>query len=255
MTPGPGDRGGWRLETWDGPAGELHARSAEAAATPGRQVRVLRASRVAVVLGSAEPAAHVDAARAARLGVEVARRRSGGSAVLVGPGESLWVDLVVQRGDLLWDDDVGRAARWVGAAWAGALRAVGLSGAEVWDGPMLRTRWSERVCFAGVGPGEVVERGPGAAPRKLVGLAQRRTRSAALFQTAVPLRWRPSDLLAVLELGGGGREEAASELAGAAAAVEAPVRELLAALLCALEELPADPAAGAGTAGPVRRLP
>jgi lipoate-protein ligase A len=50
------------------------------------------------------------------------------------------------------------------------------------------------VCFAGVGPGEVLA-DDGA---KLVGISQRRTRNWALFQCAVPLKWDAAPLIAVL---------------------------------------------------------
>lgn len=227
-------RGAWAVHRARGAASELHAASAllVGAEAVGRAARVLEADRPAVVLGSAEPDGHVDAARAERRGVEVARRQSGGSAVLVGPGEVLWVDLVVPRGDPLWDDDVGRAAWWVGEAWAGALADAGAGPATVWRGALRRHPWSARVCFAGVGPGEVL--GPGAGP-KLVGVSQRRTRAGALFQCAALLRWRPGDLLDVLALDGRRRERGAEELAGVAAGVggdAAPA--LLDALLCRL---------------------
>jgi hypothetical protein len=57
---------------------------------------------------------------------------------------------------------------------------------------MVRSRWSSDVCFAGIGPGEVM-----VGQSKLVGVSQRRTRSAARFQTMVHLRWRP-DVVASL---------------------------------------------------------
>lgn len=101
---------------------------------------------------------------------------------MVGPGRCLWVDLVIPRDDPLWSDDVGRATWWVGECWAAALGALRVGGAVVHRGAMVHSRWSERACFAGLGPGEVTVRG-----RKVVGIAQRRTRFGALFQCAVPL--------------------------------------------------------------------
>jgi lipoate-protein ligase A len=159
-------------------------------------VRVMEAAAPALVLGSAQPLSDVDAEAAAARGVDVVRRSSGGGAVLVGPGESLWVDIVIPASDRLWDDDVGRAAWWVGELWAAALRRC-CPGAEpaVWKRANRRTTWSGRVCFAGVGPGEVLAGG-----RTVVGVSQRRTRRAALFQTAALLRWRPADLLGLLAL-------------------------------------------------------
>ena len=48
---------------------------------------------------------------------------------------------------------------------------------------MACTGWCPLVCFAGVGPGEVLAGG-----RKLVGISQRRTRAGARFQCAVHVR-------------------------------------------------------------------
>jgi lipoate-protein ligase A len=49
---------------------------------------------------------------------------------------------------------------------------------------MVRTEWSELVCFAGLGPGEVTVGG-----RKVVGISQRRTRDAARFQCVAYETW------------------------------------------------------------------
>ncbi|HEX4903649.1 MAG TPA: hypothetical protein VFV42_12605, partial [Acidimicrobiales bacterium] len=49
------------------------------------------------------------------------------------------------------------------------------------------------VCFAGRGPGEVL-----LGEAKVVGISQRRTRAGARFQCAVPVRWDPAPLAAVL---------------------------------------------------------
>ena len=124
-------------------------------------------------------------------GVEVVRRRSGGGAVLVEPIGTLWVDVVLPRGDALWDDDVGRAAHWLGDAWAAAIgdRAV------VHRGAMVRAPLSDAVCFAGLGPGEVTVDG-----RKVVGISQRRTREAARFQCVAYERWDAGPLEAALGL-------------------------------------------------------
>ena len=107
------------------------------------------------------------------------RRRSGGGAVLVGPGQAVWIDVVVPAGDPLWADDVGRAGWWLGEVWAAALAAAGLPGGEVWRGAQVRSAWSDRVCFAGLGAGEVTVGG-----RKVVGISQRRTRAGR----TVPVR-------------------------------------------------------------------
>jgi lipoate-protein ligase A len=158
--------------------------------------RILHADAPAVVLGSRQPEASIDASAARSLGVEVVRRRSGGGAVLVGPGQVLWVDLLLPAGDPLWQDDVGRAAWWVGDLWAAALHVAGIGLASVWKGPMTHSDWSAELCFAGLGPGEVT-----VDDHKVVGVSQRRTRSTALFQTAALLNWQPSCLLKLLARG------------------------------------------------------
>jgi lipoate-protein ligase A len=208
----------WRVERLRGGAADLHSGSVSLAAgdQASRAVRVLEATRPALVLGSAQPAAHVDAGRAARAGVEVVRRRSGGGAVIVGPDRLVWVDVLVPAGDPLWDDDIGRAAWWLGEVWIGALADVGVDGAELHRGGLLRRPWSDRVCFAGLGPGEVTVGGS-----KVVGLAQRRTRAAALFQCAALLEWNPGELLDLLDLGEDERRAGRDELAGVAAGLGA----------------------------------
>jgi len=200
------------METVTGPA----ARLLEPPEIDGRTVRHLVPEDRAVVLGSTQPASHVDTGAATAAGTVVVRRRSGGGAVLVGPDQVVWTDVVVPAGDPLWTPDVGRAFWWLGDAWAGALAAAGLPGAVTWRGGMRRSPWSDRVCFAGLGPGEVT-----IGARKVVGLSQRRTRAGACFQCAVPIVWDPSELLAVMALDDDARSEAASELASVAMGVGA----------------------------------
>src|SRR5438094_6035397 len=91
----------WRVEDHRGPAG-AHAALPEPA---GRTVRLLEVDGPALILGSSQPVDHVDEAAAARAGIEVARRRSGGGAVLVGPGVALWWDVFIPPGDPLWESD------------------------------------------------------------------------------------------------------------------------------------------------------
>jgi lipoate-protein ligase A len=90
--------------------------------------------------------------------------------------------------------------------WVDALSSLGIDGA--WhDGPLVCTPWCRQICFAGLGPGEVTVDG-----RKVVGLAQRRTRAGALFQCAALLRWDPASMVELLSL----PAEATAELAEAA---------------------------------------
>ncbi|MGH9183074.1 MAG: lipoyl protein ligase domain-containing protein [Acidimicrobiales bacterium] len=183
---------------------------------PARAVSVLTVDRPALVIGSTQPEGLVDRAAAEAAGVEVVRRRSGGGAVLLVPGEVLWVDVVIPRVDRLWDDDVVRASRWLGRAWAGAVGELGIR-AEVGTEAPTTSPWARRVCFAGVSPGEVTVDG-----RKLVGVAQRRSRRGARFQCAVLRRWDPAPLLDLLALGDEERAEAGAGLAGVATGLDRP---------------------------------
>lgn len=178
---------GWRVEHSHGDAGAFHAGDP----TPQRSATFHTVERPTLVLGSAQPAADVDHRVAASLAVDVVRRRSGGGAVLLLPGEFVWCDLVIPAGDPLWLDDVGQAMVWVGELWRDALANFDVEG-EVHRGRLLSTAWSRQVCFAGAGTGEVMQ-----GEAKLVGVSQRRTRSWARFQSMGHLRWRP-ELVAAL---------------------------------------------------------
>lgn len=133
----------------------------------------------ALVLGSRQADEIVDLARLARSGLSVARRRSGGGAVIVRPEAVVWIDVVLPHG--IAPDDVRGAMVWIGERWKTAVaRFVPSSGAgdlAVHRGGMVTTVWSDLVCFAGIGPGEVLLGG-----RKLVGLSQRRTRHGLRLQ-------------------------------------------------------------------------
>jgi lipoate-protein ligase A len=226
----------WQVHEEWGKVADLHAASARllsgaSSEPPRRTVRVLHATDRAVVLGSAQPDSHVDVAAARALGTEVVRRRSGGGAVLVRPGLVIWIDVVVPADDRLWEADVGRAFWWLGSGWVAALADAGLDGADMWRGGLVRSRWSDRVCFAGVGAGEVTVGG-----RKAVGISQRRSRVGVLFQCAVPVTWDPKPLIDLLVLDPAERAAAVADLADAAVGVGSTVAGQLAPAL--LDRLP-----------------
>lgn len=215
------------VERWKGRAGDLHA--VVPSVPDGLVVVAMEVVGAALVLGSTQDPATVDVGRAARRGVEVVRRRSGGGAVLVRGGSVLWVDVLVPRGHRWWTDDVGASFLPIGRAWAGALEItgtdLGLPGVRVHEG-MERTRWSDVVCFAGRGPGEV-----SAGGAKVVGISQRRTRDLARFQCAVLREWDPTGISELLQ-----PSPPVSELAGLARGLGRQVSEptLLAALVEAM---------------------
>ena len=166
-----------------------------------RTVVVRAVTGPTIVLGSSQSRGIVDEDRRQALGVEVVRRRSGGGAVWLAPGDPIWIDLWLPRHDHLWMDDVIGAPGWLGTAWASALGALGAPSLDVHHGPSSPRRWSDLVCFAGVGPGEVLTAG-----RKVVGIAQWRSRQGALFSSACYERWHPGDLVGVLAVGPDGPE-------------------------------------------------
>ena len=198
MTAAPS---GWELRRLVGDAQALHA---EPIPEPARRAAwVLEATGPALVLGSTQGSELVDLDAARELGVTVAKRRSGGGVVLVEPGNTVWVDVVVSAGDPLWDYDVGRAARWVGRAWQAALADLGIGATDVHAGPLACGPLGRLVCFGTVGAGEVITPGRSggtAAVRKVVGISQRRTRAAARFQCAAYTSWDPAALVRLLRL-------------------------------------------------------
>ncbi|MEM9518413.1 MAG: hypothetical protein AAGA37_03775 [Actinomycetota bacterium] len=165
----------------------LHA--FEPPSAPDPTIVIGHVTAPALVLGSTQPMDVVDLERAGAGGYEVTRRRSGGGSVWLAPGAQVWVDIWVPAGDPLWDDDVARAAVPIGTAWQSSLRELGLgTGLSVHDGGMQDRPWSALVCFAGVGPGEVVDR----EGRKWVGISQRRTRTWIRLQTMAHRIWDPT---------------------------------------------------------------
>jgi lipoate-protein ligase A len=149
----------------------------------------------AIVLGSTQSDDIVNHERAARDGVEIVRRSSGGGAVLVGPNAQVWLEVWVPRADPLWDDDVIRSSWWLGDTWVRALEGLGAPALSVHRGRAVPSEWSDVVCFAGVGPGEVM-----AGHAKVVGVSQRRTRQGARLHSMALLSWEPASWLGLLAL-------------------------------------------------------
>ena len=168
--------------------------------------------RPVLVLGSTQRRTIVDDERADRAGVAVARRRSGGGAVLLAPGGQVWADVWIPRDDPLWSDEPRRVAAAVGEWW---LAALGDRTAAVHKGAAVAARGSDLVCFAGVGPGEVVVGG-----RKVVGLAQWRSREGALVHGCAYRRWDPAPLIELLAMDERARRLFGSTLAGAAVGLD-----------------------------------
>jgi lipoate---protein ligase len=206
---------GGSLLTAPGALGVPGAFDVEPFRDAGRRVVLREVDRAVVVLGSAQPGSLVDADRASRSGVSVVRRRSGGAAVLLLPGAQVWADLWVPRDDPLWSVEPRTSAVVAGEWWARALggrsHTGGPSVLTVHRGPSIPAPGSDVVCFAGIGPGEVVWEG-----RKVVGLAQWRSREGALVHGCAYRRWDPEPLVGLLELPSATRQALAGSLRAAA---------------------------------------
>jgi lipoate---protein ligase len=197
----------------DGPLFDVERFRAE----PHRLSQVRQVTSPTLVLGSTQPSDLIDRAAARRTGVQVARRRGGGGAVYLEPGDPLWLDAWIPHDDPLWKSDVSAAAEWVGAWWAQALQGLGLRGLQVHTGRAVPGDLGELVCFAGRGPGEVFLQG-----QKVVGMSQWRAREGALFSSCAYLHWDPAPMLELLDVD----DEARTELSFALAPVAAGLATL-----------------------------
>lgn len=165
-------------------------------------LRWYRSTEPAIVLGRGQRGLMLQA------GVHpITTRHSGGGAVWMAP-DMLSLDVLVPAGHQWFTDQLGEVFTLVGQRWAEALRALGVGDLVVHDGPgTARRRGSPRerllaaICYATRGRGEVLWRG-----RKLVGLAQRRRRHAAMVQCGLLRRWEPQHLLSRLGIDPDDRE-------------------------------------------------
>jgi lipoate-protein ligase A len=179
----------WKLHTEHVSAGEQHGRDL----LGERGVWDVRVTQTALVLGSRQDASLLNVDQCGRNNVEVVRRRSGGGIVFLAPGEHVWLDVVVPRGDVLWSDDVAQASWWLGDVWVQTLHSLGMSDVSVHRESLSSDAWGDLLCFAGVGPGEVVQQG-NETPSKVVGMSQRRTREYARFQCTIYTKWNSHDV-------------------------------------------------------------
>jgi lipoate-protein ligase A len=171
----------WLVEQCRGPAEEFFHGLDE---PPVPTIRALMVSAPTIVLGSSQDRSVV----VRDVGADVVQRRSGGSAVWL-DDDLIWLDVSVPTGDPAWHADIHRTAVGIGDRLA---RVIGHD-AVVHRGPMVSSPLSGLVCFSGLGPGEVTVAG-----RKVIGVAQRRTRTRTLIQIGVLLRWDPGRLLDAL---------------------------------------------------------
>ena len=173
--------GPWTVQTRQGRASSL-IDAAEPPESGQRRVVIHHVERPALVLGSAQRLDLADVQATEAASVDLARRHSGGGAVLLRPAQQVWVDFFVPAGDSLWSDDVGEAVVWVGELWSSVVGSFIDEPATAYAGRLIADRWGRLVCFAGQGPGEVF-----VSERKLVGVSQRRNRHRARIQTMARL--------------------------------------------------------------------
>jgi lipoate-protein ligase A len=216
------------VHRWRGLATEFHSRALPRP-LQSTAVWLFALERAALVLGSSQRDGVADLRVAQAQGIEVVRRNSGGGAVLLIPGQCLWVDVLLPRDDARWVDDVGRSTYWLGDVWVRALRGLGVDGL-LHRGSLQQTPWGRLVCFGAVGPGEVTVDG-----RRVVGISQRRTRDGARFQCLILERWDPAALLELLVLSPTEQRRVFGELVDVAAGVGVPLDVLEEAFLTELQ--------------------
>ena len=178
--PPRGEVTGWPVERVSGSAAELSTGTGAQlhAAMAGPSCAAARARRRAAGARARQrPGGRRSPTRAAAsAGVDVVRRRSGGGAVLLEPGAAVWVD--VDRPATIPAGTTTSAGRSTGSARRGwPPSPPRRRRAPCTSGRWCTGAWSDVVCFAGLGPGEVTIDG-----RKVVGALQRRTRAGARFQ-------------------------------------------------------------------------
>jgi len=209
----------WLRHDWVGTASDFHSKELPAE----RALWLCSTENPAFILGSTQDQSDVLVDAAETSGIEIVRRRSGGGAVYIAPGESVWLDITISREDPLWQDDVSASMLWLGDVFVQALRPWVY--AETFRGTFHNGDVGRAVCFASAAPGEVF-----VGEDKLVGISQRRNREGARFQCVLYRQWNPviwSSLIASLDV----QEHVRSMQV---ATVDAPERDIAEAVMSAL---------------------
>lgn len=168
-------------------ASEAHSNPTEF--LDSRTARFINVTRKALVLGSSQKGDLPDPALLAERDIELVVRKSGGGAVLLSPGNQLWVDISIPEGDVLFRQDVRKSFYPVGEVFQGALSAIGCTNLDMHIGGLEGGPVGRRICFAGLGPGELTHEGA-----KVVGISQRRVAGGAVFQCTLYVTY-PHDLM------------------------------------------------------------
>lgn len=153
------------------------------------RLRIWAYRRPAVVLGRSRRADAVMAKEAARAGVELCARPSGGGAVLAGPW-LLGASVILPPQHALVAASISRSFRWLGEAHAAWLQEIGVAACAVAAPPARDDAAVSWACFSSLSHWEV-----DAGSRKIVGLAQARRRHGVLFSAGVLISRPPWQML------------------------------------------------------------
>ncbi len=174
-----------------------------------------------LVLGNGQSVEVVDLDACRAQDVEVVRRTSGGTAVLL-DRYAVSMEVVLPVGHPLLGGDIVSSYQWIGELWAQALHVLGIRqarampAAEVRALPALAKDDPLRLaCYGTLSPFEPVVEG-----MKVVGLSQVRRRSAVLYQVGAHLQWRPESLVALLALSTDERNSLTARLRTSAAGLD-----------------------------------
>lgn len=169
----------WRLLPFSRAASSRHVALSDALARFAREPSVWwhAAERPTLLLGAGQSEQGIGTSP-----IGIARRHSGGTAVLATPSV-LGLDVLLPRGHRLAISDVVEGYRWFGECWAETLRRLGLDAqvvgvaqARASPAPPADLATAVRLaCFGTLSPYEVV-----VGSRKVIGLAQVRRRNVLL---------------------------------------------------------------------------
>lgn len=174
--------GSWRIIGEVGLASEIHSDPMRFA--DQRTARFIDVTRSALVLGSNQTFEDVDIQVLNRLSAELVVRKSGGGAVFLSPDGQLWVDIAIPKDDQLYDEDISKSFHVIGEIFFGLLSDFGVHNLAMHTGRLVGGQLSKKICFAGLGPGEITCEGA-----KVVGMSQRRTSLGAVFQCTVYVKY------------------------------------------------------------------
>lgn len=153
------------------------------------RLRIWAYRRPAVVLGRSRRADAAVAQEAARAGVQLCARPSGGGAVLAGPW-LLGASVILPPQHALVAASIPRSFRWLGEAHAAWLQDIGVAARAAAAPPASNDAALSWACFGSLSHWEVE-----AVGRKIVGLAQARRRHGVLFSAGILISLPPWEVL------------------------------------------------------------